>query len=456
MVDVLRYLKEHRHNQYVVIFDDLKRFARDTVFHLNLRSRLSEYGALPECLNFKFEDTPEGRFVETVIAAQGELERHQIRRQTLQKMKARIEQGFYAFKKPVGYHYVETKGQGSLLYRDEPLASIIQEALEGYASGRFQIQAEVKRFFESYPEFPRDSKGQVRNQQVTNILTRPVYAGMVEARGWGVALRRGHHEPLISFETFKKIQSRLSARANVPARKDLDADFPLRGAVACNCCGSPLTACWSRGRHGGRFPYYLCFKTGCPSYRKSIRRDVLERDFEELVKRLEPSEKLFRFAYALFERAWHFRRLGSENRKQALGDELRRIESDVARLIDRIVGSNAPTVAAALERRVQELEGRKVLVAEQMANCGRPVRSFEESLRTALNFLARPWQLWSSGDLSHQRALLKLAFQEKPRYARDGGFRTPNLALPFKLLAQFSAPDLVMASPRGFEPLLPP
>jgi len=205
MVAVLRYLREHRRNQYVVIFDDLKRFARDTVFHLNLRSRLAEFGAIPECLNFKFEETPEGRFVETVIAAQGELERHQIRRQTLQKMKARVEQGFYVFRQPVGYRYMAMKGQGSLLFKDESVAPLVQEAMEGFASGRFQTQAEVKRFLEQHPEFPRDAKGEVRNQHVADILKRPVYAGMVEAPRWGVSLRKGHHEPLISFETYQRI-----------------------------------------------------------------------------------------------------------------------------------------------------------------------------------------------------------------------------------------------------------
>jgi hypothetical protein len=63
------------HDGYVVIFDDLKRFARDTIFHLKLRQELDAYHASVECLNFKFEDTPEGQFVKTVIAAQGQLDR---------------------------------------------------------------------------------------------------------------------------------------------------------------------------------------------------------------------------------------------------------------------------------------------------------------------------------------------------------------------------------------------
>jgi hypothetical protein len=226
-----------------------------------------------------------------------------------------------------------------MLVRDEPMASIVQEALEGYASGRFQIQAEVKRFLESHPEFPRDRSGEVRNQRVTDILTRPVYAGYVEAPDWGIPLRKGQHEPLISFETFKKIEERLNGKARVPARKDLNADFPLRGAVICGDCGTPLTACWSSGRNG-RYPYYLCPKRGCASYGKSIRRDVIEGEFEALLKKLEPSQALYRVARAMFEDLWNHRLKAGEAKARALKAEQGRIERQVEQFLDR---SRTPT-----------------------------------------------------------------------------------------------------------------
>jgi hypothetical protein len=102
----------------------------------------------------------------------------------------------------------------------------------------------MNRFLESHPEYPRDRKGVVRNQPVTDMLKQVVYAGYVEA-----GLRRGQHEPLISYETFRKIEQRLKGNAKVPARKNLNQGFPLRGFVTCGHCGMPLTACWSKGRH---------------------------------------------------------------------------------------------------------------------------------------------------------------------------------------------------------------
>ena len=159
MVALLAYLDAKQSENYVVIFDDLKRYARDTEFHLKLTREMQKRNAKRECLNFNFEDTPEGEFIETILAAQGQLERKQNRRQVIQKMKARVEQGFWVFKAPIGYKYQKSQRGGKELYIDEPVANEIREALEGFATGRFGSQAEVKRFLESCPHFPKDTNG---------------------------------------------------------------------------------------------------------------------------------------------------------------------------------------------------------------------------------------------------------------------------------------------------------
>ena len=64
----------------------------------------------------------------------------------------------------------------------------------------------MKRFLESQPEYPKDTvSGEVRNSRITEILTRPLYAGYVEAPAWHVSRRKGHHQGLISYETFERI-----------------------------------------------------------------------------------------------------------------------------------------------------------------------------------------------------------------------------------------------------------
>ncbi len=240
-------------------------------------------------------------------------------------MKARLEGGYYVFAQPTGYRYQKSPDHGQILVRHEPLASIIQEALEGYASGRFQIQSEVRRFLAAHPEIPHNQHGDVRPMFVRDILTRPVYAGYVESARWDVALRKGHHEALISYETFLKIQERLKGNSYAPQRKDINADFPLRGEVVCGECDSPLTSCWSKGRNG-KYPYYLCIQRGCTSYGKSIRRDVLEGHFEDLLRDMVPSANLFRAASAMFKKLWDHKLASSQTRARHLQTELISVE----------------------------------------------------------------------------------------------------------------------------------
>jgi hypothetical protein len=71
----------------------------------------------------------------------------------------------------------------------------------------------------------------------------------------------------------------------------------------------------------------------------------------------------------------------------------------VEQLLDRIVETGAPTVIAAYEKRIRKLEERKIVIGEQMEKSGRPVRSFEETVRTALEFLATPCLIWNSEPL---------------------------------------------------------
>lgn len=454
MVDLLNHLdaQSNRRKRYVVIFDDLKRFARDTEFHIKLRKAFKLRGARIECLNFRFEDTPEGKFVETILAAQGELERDQNRRQVIQKMKARAMSGYWVFQPPIGYRFEKVAGHGKLLVRDEPLASIVAEALDGYASGRFETQVEVKRFLESQPAYPKDRRGEVHQERVTEILTRPIYAGYITLENWGLSLIEGRHEPLITLEAYRKIQERRQGVAKAPTRKDLHEDFPLRGFVTCGCCGQPMTACWSKGRNA-KYPYYLCDTKGCTEHRKSIRREKIEGEFETLLLDLKPAEGLFNLAFDMFRNQWDAKAANVQTRAESLETEMRGIEKKVDQLLDRIVDASTDSVVTAYERRIRDLETQKALVREKIAACGRPMASFRDTYQTAFNFLANPYELWRSPNIEDRRAVLKLVFAEKLPYVRNEGYRTAEITLPFKVLRDFRNVKSEMVEPRGVEPL---
>ena len=451
---MLSFLREKRKTgSYVVVIDDISRLARDIKAHLELRGAISAAGARLESPSVEFGEDSDSILVENLLASVSQHQRQKNAEQTRNRMRARLLNGYWPFIACIGYRHEHRAGEGRLLVRDEPLASIIQEGLEGFASGRFQLQAEVKRFFESQPLFPKDSRGQVRNQLVNDILTKPIYAGYMQAPDdWGLPLQKGRHPALISFEDYDRIQKRLAHGGYAPARADINEDFPLRGAVACGCCGKPLTANWSTSKTGAKHPYYMCFAKGCERYRKSIRRDVIEGEFVGLLGQLTPAPRLISLARAMFKDAWNQRLAQAAEIGRACEREAAKIEKQIATLLDRIVEAGSQTVVAAYEKRITALENEKLVLTERSRKAGSPRGTFEQMFELAVQFLASPSKLWLSGKFEYQKLVLRLTFADHLAWCPETGFRTPKTSLPFKVLGNMNDMKNRMADREGFEP----
>ena len=443
--ELLAYLDAHRGNgkRYKIYFDDHKRFARNTAVHLRLRRELAARGATIEYLNFTIEDTPEGTFFETMLAAQAQLEREQNGRQTRQKTKARLEKGFWTFPAPMGYKYVASKEHGGkVLVRDEPLASIITEASEGFASGLFATQTEVKHFLEEQPEFPKDlPNGEVRKQTVARLLDQILYAGYLQAPTHNVSLRKANHPPLYSLATFEKIQERRKNNGKLAVRKDIHRDFVLRGAVCCHACETPLRSGWSKGKNK-YYAYYLCQTKECPEYGKSIPRDKIEDEFVEMLKTMQPSRGAFQMICAMFKDAW---RIQSEKTLAAASifkKEAQEAEKEIGQLIERIMETTNQRVIQAYETRIDALEKRKLLAEEKAVQTLPSKHRFNEMLELSLLLLANPYKLWKNGAFELKRTTLKLAFSGPILYNRNQDARTPLKALPHKAFHAFAGASL--------------
>ncbi len=285
-------------------------------------------------------------------------------------MQARVENGFWVFRAPVGYRYVSAPlGGGKVLEAHPVLAPVVRAAFEGFANGRFAFQAEVQRFLERDPYFPKDHKdGTLRPMTVSRLLRKVVYAGYVEAPKWGVDLHQGRHEGLISFETYQRIIDHLDSGKRRPAaRADYNEDFPLRGFVACDCCGNAMTAAWSKGKYK-RYAYYRCETRGCEAKIKSIPRAKLEAGFEEILARLEPARGLFNLAKAMLTDAWNMRLAMANGEKAELEKQRGEVERQIQNLLDKVVDVGFVAVSRAYEKRIDSLERRRLVIAERCEN----------------------------------------------------------------------------------------
>lgn len=432
--ELLAYLRHHRKENIRVLIDDISRLARGLEAHLALRAAISQAGGVLESPSIEFGEDSDSQLIEHLLASVSQHARVKNAEQTRNRMEARMRSGYWPFWACIGFKYEKRDGHGKVLVRDEPLASIIQSGIEGYSTGRFQTQAEVKRFFESQPEFPKNERGLVRNQLVNDILTRVLYAGMVEHEPWGVTRREGKHEGLVSYATFEKVQERLQGKAYAPARANLNESFPARGAVECADCGRALTSCFSKSKTGARHPYYLCHHKPCPSYRKSIRRDDLEGEVLAMLEGLTPEKGLFDMIRAMFADAWNQQRDNAKARATSFKLELAKVEKQIDGLVTRIVEATNERVISAYESRIEALEREKLTLSERLKTTGQPKHTFEEMFELTMNFLSSPCNIWKNGGYSEKQTVLRLCLNGRMTYSRETGLRTPEISNIFRYI----------------------
>ena len=98
--------------------------------------------------------------------------------------------------------------------------------------------------------------------------------------------------------------------------------------------------------------------------------------------------------------------------------QLEKIDKQVSQFLERILDTSVPSVITAYEERIQKLELEKRVIKEKAVAIQKPANTFEDALRTALEFLSNLLNLWGSQRLEDKKAVLKLAFSDRLEYSR--------------------------------------
>lgn len=142
---MLAYLPRHRGKPIIV--DHANRLGRDLLGYLQIRMEIENAGCLLESPSMEFKQDSSSLLLENVVASVSQYQRQHNAEQTSSRMKARLQNGYWVFQAPVGYKYQAVRGRGKMLVRDEPVASVVQKALEGYALGPPRNAGRCHAFF---------------------------------------------------------------------------------------------------------------------------------------------------------------------------------------------------------------------------------------------------------------------------------------------------------------------
>ncbi len=114
-------------------------------------------------------------------------------------------------------------------------------------------------------------------------------------------------------------------------------DFPLRGVVRCETCGSPLTGTWSRGRNG-HYAYYHCQRQ-CRAI--NISKATLEGAFVDELALLQPTPGYMRLVKDRILCVWEQRRAEANDGRQKQQRRVSAIQQKMDKLDEAFLYSEA-------------------------------------------------------------------------------------------------------------------
>ncbi len=187
-------------------------------------------------------------------------------------MQEMVEEGEWPHRAPLGY--LNDRVTHTLVV-DPDRGPIVARLFETYATGRYSISLLREKAKELGLRY-RGSNSLVSRSWIEKLLKNPIYSGRFK---WKGRIYQGTHMPLISQETFDRVQETLQ---NVRKPKGHKHQFAFRGLLTCGHCGCAITAEIKKGR----YIYYRCTngKGRCPQ--PYIPESHLAEMLAETVKRI--------------------------------------------------------------------------------------------------------------------------------------------------------------------------
>lgn len=448
----LEFCRKHKGQVQAFVVLRVDRFARNTEDHFAVRKILLDYGATLHSVTETIGNSPAEKFIETVLAGAAEYDNAIRKRRCIDGMMAKLHQGIFPWKPPLGYLCGHTKKRGEKKQEPDPpdkqAFPLIQRALKEFARGLCS-QAELARKLDRWG-LARIRGRKTTLQTVDRLLGQHLkfYAGIL-VNPWTGKECRGAHQPMISEEEFQRIRLLRAGKAEKVKRDRFNPLFPLRRTVLCSACGYWLTGSVSRG-HGGKYAYYHCTTRSCARYGKAIPKANLESAFMQYLEGITPQEGFLAFFKETVLDLW-------QEKKTHLGEESRRLKSDLASLEEKrsrifdLYESGAYTKEDFQERK-EEVENQIAAMKISLSECHIDQFDVEGVLTYAITFIRNLPRQWFDLPQELRPRFQRLVFPDGIPYDRDRGFGTPRFGLIYQLNLLYLGQKSAEVSPEGVEP----
>ncbi len=404
---LLEHCRKNKGIIKTVVVYSLSRFSRNTNDHTTIRASLASFGINLRSVTERIDETPMGRFLETLMSGHAQLDNDLRGERTLVGMKESTKLGRWNHKAPTGYtNGLDALGKKTILL-DKKIAPFIKEGFEIFSNGTRTKKAVLDELTE---KGLRDRNGKnIIPQTFDKILRNPIYAGWNVEKKWDIR-ERGIWEPLISVEVFDKVQAILNGKGFQNKRKKENPDFPLRGLVICGECKNTLTASWSKGKNkNNRYGYYFCQNKQCRKIKAP--KEALETSVLDFLQRVRFTEEEIVLFSKKFIAVLNKRRSDRQRDFQMLTEQLKGLRMKKqgyaeARFIEKSLDLKTyKELVGALDQETTRLEIK--IGALDLSEI-----DVEGVLNYLKNCLEHLREFWKNGSMDQKRALVRLLWPD--------------------------------------------
>jgi site-specific DNA recombinase len=288
---LLDRVERERDLDYVIVHK-VDRLARNRYDDATISYALHNAGVELVSVCENIDDTPFGRFMHAIVAANAEFYSANLAAEARKGLIQKAKSGGTPTRAPLGYLNVRKISDGReirTVETDPDRAPHIQWAFTAYATGAYTLDtlgdALEDRGLVTRPTPSRPSKPLSRSQ-LAAMLANPYYIGTVRYAG---VEYRGNHPTLIARRAFAEARAVLDAHGHAEER-DRKHEHYLKGTLYCGRCDSRMSLTHAKG-NGGTYPYFFCIgrtrRNGCDQPYVPVH--LIERAVERAYATIRPS-----------------------------------------------------------------------------------------------------------------------------------------------------------------------
>ncbi|MBI2473390.1 recombinase zinc beta ribbon domain-containing protein [Candidatus Uhrbacteria bacterium] len=369
-------------------------------------------------------------------------------------MIARVRQGITPWKPPIGYLSNQSKKRGEK--KNEPdeidpaIFPIIQRTLKRFSREEIE-QSELCAYLD------QEGLSKIRGRKTTKQMVEKIigqylkfYAGII-MNPWleGEEIRGLHRAMITEDEMHQIIAIRTGKYIKKQPRKSFNPLFPLKKTIVCGTCDGNLTASRSKG-NGGEYGYYHCYSPSCEMRNRTIAKDIVEREFIQLLQTLRPSRQHLSLLRETVMDLWEEKRELFESDASKFKKQLDSLTVKRQRIFDmREDGSY--TKEDFLERKA-EIDNEMAAVRISLNESKIDQFDIEAAITYATKFVENLDRQWVDLKDDLKPRFQKLIFPEGVLYFKDHGFQTTKLSLMLQQKETARDEQSLLVTPRGIEP----